>query len=61
MRKLQGLFMFLLGVIFTASVLSVAPVSARTAQQGERDECVTTINVDKLSPDEWYQLYGSGG
>jgi len=56
---IRSALMFVLGVVFTAGVLTIAPVSART-QQGERDECVTKYNIEKLSPEDRFQLYESG-
>lgn len=60
MNMLRSTLMFLLGAAFTAGMLTVGQVSAQKVRAVESGDCVQSPEIDKLSPEEYHRLYGSG-
>ncbi len=60
MNMLRSTSMFLLGAVFTAGMLIIGQAAAERARSAESGDCVKTFDIDKLTPEEYRQLYGSG-
>lgn len=59
MSTLRNALMFLLGVVFTAGLLTVgqATVAAVPNPDSKTGDCVGTYDINKLTEEEYRQIY----